>query len=156
MYGKTIRNGKEYSLSNDSWNVEASATLEMIGKKLSIDPIAVWNINRSSFNAPGTRNGKLHNWKVSSPVAVHPVRGLEIKLLPWFSANQQYDGDYFKSFFLDASARYSVKRWQFEARLSNLTDRRKLIIADISDMAVYTDVLRLRGLETLFTVKYSF
>lgn len=156
LYGKTIRNGKEYSLSNDSWNVEASATLEMIGKKLSIDPIAVWNINRSSFNAPGTRNGKLHNWKVSSPVAVHPVRGLEIKLLPWFSANQQYDGDYFKSFFLDASARYSVKRWQFEARLSNLTDRRKLIIADISDMAVYTDVLRLRGLETLFTVKYSF
>lgn len=156
FYGRTIRNGAEYPNSSSSWVASLGASLEFIPRRLMADPSVEFSTDRSDMGLPGEKAVATYGWKASAPLAFYPLKGFEVKVQPRFTADRLYGAGWFSTFFLDASALWTSGKWQLEARLDNLTDRREACVTVVSGMTVRTDRASLRGLETLLTLRYSF
>lgn len=156
FYGKTVRNGVEYPNSSSGWRASLGASLELLPRRLTADPALEFNSDRNDVAIAGEKTVTTYGWKVSAPTAIYPVNGVEVKVQPRFTADRLYGGGWFATFFLDASARWTLGKWQLEARIDNLTDRREACVTVVSVMTLRTDKAYLRGLETLFTLRYSF
>lgn len=65
-------------------------------------------------------------------------------------------GRTFKNYYLDATTRYNHGKWQFELLVNNISDRRRVVYTSIWNLVTSVSELRLRGLRTLLTVRYTF
>ena len=113
------------------------------------------NLSVSSQTALGQRNTFV-NWNATMDVSVHPMHKLEFKLMPEFASNALASGRRQNNFFLNASGRLKLKRWEFELLFNNVTDRRVASITTINNLVESSSTVWLRGFETMATIRFDF
>lgn len=89
-------------------------------------------------------------------LATHPVKNLEISTTGYLNRSDVGNDIYKNSLFLDANIRYSHSPFDIELSARNLTNTRHYSYSYIKDSDIYRYSFRLRPLELLLSLKYSF
>ncbi|MDE6198674.1 MAG: hypothetical protein K2G06_02375, partial [Muribaculaceae bacterium] len=89
-------------------------------------------------------------------LATRPIKSLEISANGYFNRSNVGNDISKNSLFLDASIRYTPKSFDIELSARNLTNTRRYSYSYIKDSDIYRYSFRLRPLELLLSIKYSF
>lgn len=103
----------------------------------------------------GLKNGTSQA-TVNLSLITRPISSLEIGAKGYFNRSDVADNRSKSSLFLDSHVRYSVKSFEVELSARNLTNTRSYRYSYIKDSDIYNYSFRLRPLELLLSLKYSF
>lgn len=150
---RMMRNEDVVPMATRSFSASASFDASVLRDYVVLNPHL--DLGITSQTALGQRTTFV-NWKATMEMSAHPMHKLEFKLMPEFASNALASGRRQNNFFLNASARLKLKRWEFEVLFNNLTDRRVASISTISNLVESSSTVWLRGFETMATVRFDF
>lgn len=150
-----IRQDRAVGMDMDSYNCRFGINSNPLGNYLIMDFDVSYSYSVQKIKDFGLDN-HTNRTSLSFSLATHPVKALEISTHGYFNRSNVGNDTYKSSLFLDANIRYVLKSFDIELSARNLTNTRNYSYSYIKDSDIYRYTFRLRPLELLLTLKYSF
>lgn len=158
-FWKTIQNSYAYNVRKQQYFVQLSSHTALWHGKIIIQPelTAKTNVSRAVNQINNTEDKDVYfDWSGLVSLSVFPVKDLEITALPNYDNSQITENKRLGNLFLDARVKYKFKRWEFSVDMNNLANRRIFTVTQTSALTTVRNTVKLRGIETLFSVRYNF
>lgn len=158
-FWKTIQNSDTYDVRKQQYFVQLSSHTAIWRGRIIIQPelTAKANISHAVNPRNNTRDKDTYfDWRALVSLSVFPVKDLELTILPNYDNSQITESKRLGNLFLDARAIYKLKRWEFGIELNNLANRRIFTVIQTSALTTVRNTVKLRGIESLLSVRYNF
>lgn len=151
-----IRQDRAVGMSMNNYGCLVGVNSNPLGNYLIMDLEVKYSYSAQKIASFGLDNHS-DRTSLSFSLATHPVKSIEISTKGYFNRSNVGNDIYKNSLFLDANLRYiPVKSLDIELSARNLTNTRHYSYSYIKDSDIYSYSFRLRPLELLLTLKYSF
>ena len=156
MSRKSQRQGNIYSINTAVYAINGTIQSTPIKGRLSFSLNATQSFSTQSFSQAGLNSETLANTTLRINVSVVPYKRWELYVdgeydniaIPKAEKRQQ-------TLFLDAGAKYSFKKFQFDLRCRNITNRKHYTFATYNSGDTYYYQYQLRPVEFLLVLKYK-
>ena len=150
-----MRQGDVIGMVMNSWTGHFKINSNPVGDYL----IMVLDVKYSHVSQKVSKFGLDDNSNqtiVSYTLYTHPMKNLEIATQGYFSMNDVGNATSKSSLFLDAHVSYSIRSFDLQLSARNLTNTKTYSYSYVKDSDIYRYAFRLRPLELLLSLKYSF
>lgn len=151
---RMMRNGKSIPLHNSDVSAGLSFSAPLIDNHLVIKPSVL--MSKTWQKSSDLFSNSFLSWQASVPMTALIFKGFDITVLPDFRSNPLTESKRMNVFILGAKARYSLKRWEFELHVNNITNRRSYAVENYSNLIYTSTRVPLNGIEALASVKFKF
>lgn len=151
-----IRQDRAVGMSMNNYGCRVGVNSNPLGNYLIMNLEVKYSYSVQKIASFGLNNHSGQT-SLSFSLATHPVKSVEISTKGYFNRSNVGNDIYKNSLFLDANLRYiPVKSLDIELSARNLTNTRHYSYSYIKDSDIYRYSFRLRPLELLLSLKYSF
>lgn len=152
---ESIRSSSLVKTKSSSYSISAKVETYQISDMLMVSANTTYSVSRQSYGT-ALPSSSFNSFSIFGKIGIYPVKNLELYATADYSKIKLGDNNYKNNFFVDAGIRYSLKRFDFELKGTNLTDMRRYEYTIYNSMDITFSSYDIRPLELTASVKYRF
>ncbi len=155
MQRESMRSSSLINIKNATYIATLKAETEQFDNILAMSANLSYSLSHQSFGSAVPSND-IREFSVNGKISVFPIKRLEIYGKVFLNRSQLEEDNYKSNVFIDAGARFSIKKFDIELTARNLTDMRKYEYTLYHTLDLTTYSYSIRPIEGILTLRYNF